>query len=60
LEKVAYYDRQLHKHSMSKTLKDILTGCREKNLGYIECTDKLAARLDISEKTSIFYPAPTK
>jgi hypothetical protein len=56
LEKVAYYDRQLHQHSMSKTLKNILTGCREKNVGYIECIDKLAARLDVTAKTGMFYP----
>jgi len=60
LEKVAYYDRQRNQHSMSKTLKDILEGCREKNLGYVESIDKLAARLDITETTSIFYPVQTR
>jgi len=59
LEKAAYYNSQMERTGRSKTLKEILEGCREKNMKYIACFDKLAAQLDGQEKTSIFYKGET-
>jgi len=60
IEKVAYYTSQIEQGDASHSVKEILTGCRKKNEDYIQCIDKLSARPDISEKSSIFYPVPTK
>ena len=52
--KVTYYTSQLKRSSISKTVKEILIGCRDKNLAYIQSIDQLAVRPDIGEKSSIF------
>lgn len=59
-EKVAYYITEIGRNDVSNTVKEILTVCRNKNMDYIQCIDKLATRSDIGEKSSIFYPAQTK
>jgi len=60
VEKVAYYISQIGRSDVSLTVKEILTECRNKNKGYIHCIDKLLARPDIVEKSSIYYPLQTK
>jgi len=52
--KVIYYNSQLKRSNISKTVKEILIGCRDKNLDYIQIIDQLATRPDIGEKSSIF------
>lgn len=59
LEKVDYYKSQMERTGRSSTIKEILAGCRDKNLKYIVCLDKLAEQLDGQEKTSIFYKGET-
>ena len=59
-EKVAYYISQIGRSDVSTMVKEILIGCRNKNENYIRCIDKLAARPDITEKASVFCPAPIK
>ena len=59
-EKVAYYISQIGRHDVSSTVKEILTGCRDKNKRYIQCIDQQTARSDIAAKSSIFYQVPTK
>ena len=53
-EKIAYYTSQLRRSDISKTVKEMLTECRIKNVDYIACIDQLAMRHDIGEKSSIF------
>ena len=45
VEKVAYYNEQIERPEVSKTIREILIGCRDKNLHYIQCIDELFARL---------------
>ena len=54
LEKIAFYSKQIKRGDVSKTIKEILEGCRDKNVGYIEDIDTLAERPDIAEKSTIF------
>ena len=58
--KVAYYASQIERNDISKTVKEILIGCRDKNLNYIQCIDQLAMRQDIGEKSSIFTQTKPK
>ena len=58
-EKVDYYKSQMNRADIGKTIKTILAGCLAKNLEYVQCIDDLAARPDLMEKSSIFYPIPT-
>jgi hypothetical protein len=60
VEKVVYYHSQIEQSDVSYAVKAILTRCCKKNEEYIKCIDRLAARPDITEKSSIFYPLPTK
>ena len=60
VEKTAYYIEQIGRNDISNTVKEILAGCRNKNKDYVQCIDKLIARSDLSEKSSIFYPVQTK
>jgi hypothetical protein len=59
-EKVAYYISQIERSDVSNTIKNMLIVRRKKNEKYIQCIDEIATRLDIAEKSSIFYPAQTK
>jgi hypothetical protein len=54
LEKIAFYSKQIKRGDVSKTIKEILERCRDKNVGYIEDIDRLAERSDIAEKSTIF------
>jgi hypothetical protein len=64
MEKVAYYSSLIDGNDVSKTIKTILEGCRQKNLNYIHCIDELSKRSDIAEKSAIFFQTqnsnPTK
>jgi hypothetical protein len=55
VEKVTYYSKQIDRFDVSKTLKEILVGCRDKNLLYIKCIDALLLRPDIRDSSSIIY-----
>jgi len=54
-EKVAFYSKQSEQNDISKTIKNILVGCRAKNLHYIACIDELAASSALREKSNVFY-----
>ena len=56
VEKVAYYTKQIERSDVSKTVKEILVGCLEKNMQYVQCIDKLTVRPDINDKSSIIQP----
>jgi len=53
-EKVAFYKQEGARKDVSKTIKDILTQCLEKNERYIQCIDELSELSDIKNKSSIF------
>jgi hypothetical protein len=62
-EKTAYYTSQFEQTDVSNTVKTILTSCRNKNLAYIQCIDRLAMSPDITEPSSLFIryrPEPTR
>ena len=60
IEKVAFYKKQNEQNDISKTIKDRLIECWNKNESYIQCIDQLIACSGIAEKSSIFYPVQTK
>jgi len=60
VEKVAYYTVQINRNDISKTVKEILIGCRTKNETYIGLIDELAERPDIDEKIAAFYTEQSK
>jgi len=53
-EKLAYYKAMHERNKTSKIVTDELERCIRKNEGYIKCINKLAARPDIGENSSIF------
>jgi len=57
VEKVTYYTSKIAQSDLSKSVKEMLAGCRDKNVRYLDCIDKLAARPDIDESIARFYPA---
>jgi hypothetical protein len=54
VEKVAFYKSQSEQKDISKTIKESLVECWNKNDAYIQCIDTLLTRSDIAEKSSIF------
>jgi len=58
-EKVVFYKQQLARKDISKTIKDILIECRDKNEGYLQCINKLDELSDIKNKSTIFYRVPS-
>ena len=56
IEKVGYYEEQIRKGKISKTIKDILAVCLDKNEQYIKCINKLAARLCSNDESTILTP----
>jgi len=60
VEKVTYYTAKIALSGMSKSVKEMLIFCRDKNERYIKCIDKLAARMDIDEKIACFYQSETR
>jgi len=56
VEKIAYYNKQIERPDVSKTIREILAGCRDKNVSYVQCIDELFARPDIKDKSSIIQP----
>jgi hypothetical protein len=59
IEKVIFYKRQSARKEISKTIRDILIQCLEKNERYIQCIDALSEHSDIKSKSGIFNPTPT-
>ena len=54
-EKVAFYSKEGERSDISKTIKTILGGCRDKNLHYITCIENLAANSELRDLSTIFY-----
>ena len=48
-EKVAFYGKESERSDISKTIKNILLRCRDKNLHYITCIENLAAHSELRE-----------
>jgi hypothetical protein len=55
IEKIVYYNRQINRSDVSKTLREILVECRDKNQRYVQCIDEFVIRPDIQESSSIIY-----
>jgi len=58
VEKVAFYNEQIERPEVSKTIKEILIGCRDKNLRYIECIDELYAQLRSNNQPHLTQSQP--
>jgi hypothetical protein len=58
-EKVEYYNSQIKLHTVSKTLKEILVECRDKNLDYIRFLENLAVRLGSTGQSVILFRGET-
>jgi|GEM_PF-1593302 len=58
VDKIAYYTSQINRKDISKTIKEILAGCRTKNETYVSLIDTLAEREDIDKSIAVYYPLP--
>ena len=54
-EKVVFYRKESERSDISKTIKNILVRCRDKNLYYITCIENLAANSELRDLSTIFY-----
>ena len=55
-EKIAFYQRQLKRSDISKSIKEIIQDCLDKNMSYVSIIDKLSKRQDIENSSTIITP----